>query len=511
LRYRDQLSRSVDSIGPATPSQEGLHIDLTSSLDHTPDASNQAGVNTSLFVEMGSGGHIESSDDGSALSSDVINSRREAARRRLEGVDAPRKATGDGEVGENANLKSPTRRASEVFAFLDFPKEDPDSSFEIGALEEYSDEGKCLFGPVQSAQPLADVGEGDRISRLELDLGQPLVLSTSLLSANTSPLKKPLGPRGTPSAMSRLDDARKPGQILSRIPRHTSLKHSRANTSADTSSVPLTGATFESDSFASQNTTDRSIYRGIYSYLRDATSNPANSGIATSKAPSSSPNTIQETPAGDGANPFLATPINMDKDLPSTPPSELEIELSPHSPAFRTPKRDVGTFKPLPLFSPISPLDAGMAAQIPRTPGTPSPSKRPYKSIVKDRVAEWEKEKPLNIEQERIQRQISTRGSSIPRSLSVKGNDTLSRGTSRPSNFDTSKSRGLGDGRAFNAANKPIMLEESKNSKPKFYPGRRDSKIMSPIKRTGGDASINPVKGVDSTQLYPFSDDCEHR
>lgn len=444
-------------------------------------------MNTSLFVEMGSGGYIEDSSDESVSDPEMIHHRREAARRKLEGANTPVKASGHGDVDK---IKSPNRRASEVFAFLDDGNEDADSSFEIGALED--EEEKYLIARVQ-APHINTAREPEPV------LGQSLLLSASMHQPGSSPSKRPLGPRDARGPLLVRPNPDPPASDLQK----TSEKPARSpaldvgSSIADDSSAPLTGATFESDSFASQNTTDRSIYRGIYSYLK-GTANLENTGRLASDGRKSSPDIIHETPARDEDNPFLATSLNIDKALPSTPSTESEADPF-RSPVPQTPERRVGAFTPLPLFSPISPLDAGMTVhkfKIPRTPETPSPSKRPTNSIVRDRIARLEGTKPLKVEGVRAQK------GALAWTPSTRMNEGKSYRLSSPSNLVKTRVKGLGDGRVFNAQGQK-GLHRSMSS------GKQVSMALPPNERITSSTSTNTGKSFNVVQPYPFCEDCK--
>ncbi|KAG8835070.1 hypothetical protein FRC17_005423 [Serendipita sp. 399] len=286
--------------------------------------------------------------------------------------------------------------------------------------------------------------------------------------------------------------------------------------------VPLANTTVGSDSFASQNSTDRVLLRGIYSFLRRIDSRDA-----MSQAP-------PETPASDHlqvegtsqiridqkeTDPFRGSPININKELPSTPADkesrpDLIVTLSNLS---QTPEKRV--FTPLPLLPLISPLGNSLPPCNHQTVGSPT------KSTSNALTNRNTKSPALKFENNRMS--ISgldqqRRPGSIHRTNSVaRTNHTKVNSLSSSNHM---REQGLGDGRNFNIASSkqsgkmfgprsprtaaPKVASNNRSHTVERKVGTEASKERAPsVKRPAGRATPNRPKQVNIIEGYPFSED----
>lgn len=245
----------------------------------------------------------------------------------------------------------------------------------------------------------------------------------------------------------------------------------------------------QGDSFASQNTTDRSIYRGIYSLLN--------------RTPLETPIDLVERSSIQIPKSRHEIEFNPDeKDLPRLPDEQDSGSTSPVTPA-RPPR----SFTPLPFPSPISPLGQGFSVQSPREKLNADPTAR-Y-STMQSRIAQWEHTKPLTIDKGKISRQNSVLSQSASPSVGIK--------RKVPTHSDVG---GLGDGRRFNTDGNrgPRRLFGPREPFSPKAPSR-NSVIQPPIKRLVSNendalleqndvtSSVTNENRVEMIHGYPFWQD----
>lgn len=449
-------------------------------------------IDVSLLVEPGSSGYL---NDSSYESSPVVETPvdreiwstppEEHYQPQVEGQ------TGDGGIKEMIQ-RSPNRRASEIFAFLD-PAAGiySDESFEIGAMGGKEEIGRFSLTPRRAMDRdyrfQAQVQSNNKPSRLTPSF-------STRLSAS-SPSKRPMGPRTALTLDSKYISSYNCESAF--IGTSSSDTASQSSTSCiptssiippvRSSPVPLTGATFASDSFASQNTTDRSLYRGIYKFLSGTPSHVRNNKMTTVK--DGAIDVSLEASLGDDRNPFLTATFDFDKSLHITPDSPSDNDSRE---VLSKQNNRAGDFIPLPAFPPVSPLVANIATK--ETPSevdeSPTPSPRKPKSSVKEKIAMWESTKHLEIDKGSVRGRSSKSSHPILEGKSVKWSE------------DLSKRSGLGDGQGFN-----IPHVAGRMYGPRASPGKKPSN--KPMPRRIPITSTKNTKPTDLTQNYPFSQDCE--
>jgi hypothetical protein len=490
---RSKVTVSEPRFGEAT----GLHFPVS---DSRPDFASfssdneesSRAIDVSLFVEPGSIRHL---DGTSSESSPDVETPGELWTAYPEGHS--QEGEGSDAVANEIIPRSPNRRASEIFAFLD-PVAGiySDESFEIGTMS--GKEEPDQFSPRSPRMTEADQDLHAQNQSNNKPSRQAPLFSVSL--SGNSPSKRPIGPRTTATFDSKYTSSSNGKGALNvtspvDAPSQSSTNNIptlSATPQEQSSPAPLTGATFASDSFASQNTTDRSLYRGIYKYLNATPSSVGQSKMITVEG--SANDVPLEASLGDDRNPFLTTDFDFDKSLPITPDSPSASDNDSHEALDKTNRR-AGDFVPLPVFSPISPLSTNIVTSGPsEADKSPTPAPRNPKNSVKERVAMWESTKPLGIEKGSIQRRSSN------------SNHLASAGKSVRWSGDTSLSKrsGLGDGRGFNV---PHVVGRMYG--PRASPGRKlTNRAMSqraPI------PSAKNTKPADLAQNYPFSQDCTRK
>lgn len=436
-------------------------------------------IDISLFVEPGS---LNRSDDASCKSSPALETPAEEQLQPAQPlpqehryqIDLQRKTSS---TEDEFIPRSPNRRASEVFAFLD-----THSSGE-------SDE----TGPIRSG---IKVGTMNLTKGVTQDLHQSSLMPVnSQMSPAVPPSKRPLGPRIATKHLSSHTPTRdkcppsrfaSSNMALQVLP--SSLPLSSVTSSQPDSTEPLTGATFASDSFASQNTTDRSLYRGIYKILNDTAPTSGHIKLKQTKNKEARTEFPILSPSKE-RNPFLVDSVDVDKSLPIIPSTQSDSD-SESCESSKRPTRDIVL---LPTIVPLSPLIAELVST--NTPLKRSDSHTPHsprlpKSSVKDKIAMWESTKPLDIDRSDIQRRTSSRTSHAgPNGKSVRWSEDTS---------STNRS-GLGDGRVFNVSQTTGRMYGPRAPSPVKRPTNKSVSQRTPT------AFAKASKSVDLTQHYPFS------
>ncbi|PVF97121.1 hypothetical protein CPB86DRAFT_786301 [Serendipita vermifera] len=271
----------------------------------------------------------------------------------------------------------------------------------------------------------------------------------------------------------RSDDDSSPAEDSSPSRRALSLRTNRIVNSSSSKSKPssarskelsgislprIEGEVSNNDSFASQNTTDRSIYRGIYTHLKNMSVSPGVFLTSTIGGKTMMNTGVQSV-----------TPMDTNKSLPSTPPSSSRstgtIDLYQK---LLEADKDENTFIPLPAVTPLSPLHIAFGVTSPQRNiksriqvDSPSPY---FKKTVKERIAKWESTHPLIIaKQNSVRRNGSHRIASLPMTQNQNDQHSLppakfSEPKESGSQATPHKPVGLGDGRTFNANSGRLRL-----------------------------------------------------
>ncbi|KAG8771915.1 hypothetical protein FRC15_003084 [Serendipita sp. 397] len=220
--------------------------------------------------------------------------------------------------------------------------------------------------------------------------------------------------------------------------------------STDISGGPLGNAALESDSFASQNSTDRVLLRGIYSFLRGIQSEDTGlqAGPTTptnDKIPINVTSELDDN--GKDEDPFMASSINVNKALPSTPSTEQPQPNAILTSFNLSHASDKPLFVPLSSLPALSPLGSTFPDRHAKVADSPaaSPSKRLGDPNENNLDLEFKSNKLPLSNHGRPGRQGSTHRTSTVTHANSNGIKTLNSGS-------TPQERGLGDGRNFNIA-----------------------------------------------------------
>jgi hypothetical protein len=480
---KTQYSRRQTIVGK--PAQIDQSSNSSGSLDTSSVVKE---INSSTTAEHGS---IEQEQNPPRSSSSVGQSNNQQERKSL---------SSESNVSKHA-ARNP-KRASEVFAFLNSPRKragsDEDESFEVGALD-----GNIAQGHRHDSPP-SQVNEADCIQALSRAASAPLL--TRMITPTPSPSKRPFGPRylTTPIADANPNGANGTSQPMTSTPipspRYVPLpspsfdwhgdldNHSDGPSPVMAQDVPSPHLTIESDSFASQNTTDRSIYKGIYSFLKGTpllqdserpprTQTPPNEEIIGG---------MNDPEDRAGSNPFLIDLSSFHKPLPSTPGSGDESDAS----SSRNGGAEmVITLPALPAVSPfVAHIPANRFQSVAETSPPPSPSKR-YESLgVKERVAKWEATQPLSIDRQRSLRAVKLSTTPTPNPIGQLA---------------------LGDGRIFNAASGTGRLYGPRSPAPtRAISLKRANSARGAIERRGSKIASPKPFTTSLTQEYPLSEEC---
>lgn len=439
-------------------------------------------IDVSLLVEPGS---LSRANDASCESSPMVETPIEPLDAEYplsshhHAVDIKRN---ESTVGSGSIPRSPNRRASEVFAFLNRTPLDSDEMLDA----RYNNGGDEVAASTQISHQTNPIIHDLPQRRLTPVLKSPMQAS--------SPSKRPSGPRTiarsnatlslstantiTPFNLSSHDET--PQQ-----PPHPTLPSSVPSPEGR-SPEPLTGATFASDSFASQNTTDRSLYRGIYKLLNDT---PAGRDkVAHGNTARSTTRLSTILPTRD-FNSLLFDAVDVNKSLP-TPPSPSDSDVDARTDAH----------KPLQILTPSSaiiehlPSNQGNLSRHNSTKSNVAVVQQPQHNLngtVKEKVAMWESTTSLTVEKCEATRQPPLRpGQAEPDQRSVKWSEVAS---------SDKRDSVLRDGRTFNSS-KPT----GKMFGPRTPTKRPTNGTRSP---RDGPTPERSNKHTDVNLGYPFSQD----
>jgi len=476
-----EVGRTGKSGASASRPDDGIYSAAPSS-NTQPEASfsteneeSSKTMDVSLFVEPGSNVHFGDTSCGSTSDRGILAESK---------LWTPRTREEDEDVVKEAISRSPNRRASEVFSFLDPALRAGHESFEAGTLSwrEGAGQGEPISRQIVDEEP---------IPRPQSPLGRKssqLMPSPSPLRSGHYSSKRPHGPR-TAVGLGLGDlppGTDKKSMVDVKIPDGTT-QLSTSNIPAspvpdgehDSPPMALTGATFESDSFASQNTTDRSLYRGIYKYLNGTQSNSGYDKVTQAVVEGNAADILLHASLNDENNPFLTNPFDYDKSLPRTPsPATSDVDCRELRGGQHKKAED---FVSLPSLSPMSPLVANIATRNDSLKDGYHPSSLPeVRNTVKERIAMWESTKPIIVDKGSLQRLPSTK--------------------SHLETTSAAKKSGLGDGRVSNIPRVPGRMYGPRSPSPQKKSTNRT---------TSQRLSIKDTKSVDLTQNYPFSQDCK--